>query len=119
MTTSMPSRFLARAEWSISYVLPTPGAAPTKMRNLPMRRSSRRAASRSASGEGRCSVSCRGSAIHIRYYQIGGSNTRLCSLAGHLIECEIKQEHVDARLAEKAQQPPLGMVGDKLADAFF
>src|SRR6516162_1685891 len=106
------------------------------MRSLPTRRSSRRAASRSASGEGRCSVSRRGSAIHIRYYQIGGSDNHLCkpqskavtstrydvrdgALTRQLIERDIKQKHIDARLSEKAEQTPLSVVGNKLADTVF
>src|SRR6516225_287180 len=104
------------------------------MRNLPTRRSSRRAASRSASGEGRCSISRRGSAIHIRYYQIGGSDNsplgasieslsaclvRDGALTRQLIERDIKQKHIDARLAEKAEQTPLSVVGNKLADTVF
>src|SRR5262249_32522148 len=97
------------------------------MRSLPTRRSSRRAASRSASAEGRRSVSRRGVAIHIRYYQTGSRDKftfaepdiRDGVLTCQLIKRDIKQKHIDARLAEKAEQTPFGMVGDKLAHTFF
>src|SRR5690349_8176837 len=78
------------------------------MRSLPTRRSSRRAASRSASGEGRWSLSV----IHVRYYQIR-------VLPGHLIEREVEQQHIDARLAQHAKQPVFDVFGDKLANTLF
>ena len=57
----MPMFLIAHAIALHSWVLPTPGAAPMKTRSWPARLSSRRAASSSASGDGR--VSCRSSAI--------------------------------------------------------
>src|SRR5580704_3504086 len=115
-TTSLPSFIRARACCSISYVLPTPGAAPTKIRSLPTRRSSRRAASRRASGEGRCSESRRCSAILIRYLD----RSEFARLPGRQpVQRDIELQHVHARLAQQAQKAALRGVLDELPDSVF
>src|SRR5688572_4964402 len=83
-TTSTPSRRRSWAACSIAYVLPTPGAAPTK--TFRRARVSLLARSRSASGEGRRASS----------RAVG-------------IERQVQREDVDPRLAEDAELPALGV----------
>src|SRR5262245_33182478 len=101
------------------------------MRSLPTRLSSRRAASSSASGEGRWSGSRR-SAIGEEASSIPGLShlmwarcrrsvrfapSTALSLGG--VEGEIELEHVDARLAEQAEGPPLDVLFDQRADSLL
>jgi hypothetical protein len=45
---------------------------------------------------------------------------KVAKLSGrHPVEGEVKQQHVYARLAQKAEESPFGIVLDELADAIF
>src|SRR6478609_6515424 len=116
-TTSTPSFSFARAEVNISYVLPTPGAAPRKILRRPPAFASRLCSANRASGDGRFPISPASSII----------NTPACS-AGLLywgsmgcgtVEREIKRKNVDTGLAQDTKQSSLRMLIDELTDAIL
>src|SRR6476646_6792954 len=115
--SSTPSLSFARAEVSISYVLPTPGAAPRKILRWPPALVSRMCSANRASGDGRLPISPASSII----------NTPACS-AGLLhwgsmgcgpVEREIERKNVDAGLAQDTKQSSLRMLSDELTDAIL
>src|ERR1700749_584150 len=95
ITTSPASTRRRRACDSISYVLPTPGAAPRKILRRP--RPSAPACFSRASGDGRAASSV------IPYISAP-------SPAPHGVQRHIHLEHIDVRLPDSAQKPVLDVV---------
>src|SRR5262245_14155724 len=85
----------------MAYVFPTPGAAPTNPLRRP--RSSRVASARSASGEGRRSVSER-------------SLARVVLSVRWAIEGAVEREHVYPRFAEDTELPALRILRNQRLD---
>ena len=85
-----------------------PGAAPRKIFSRP-----RRLAAAPPRAGRRARAACRG----VVGRPSGMPMPRSALLRPRLVEGEVERQHVDARLAEQAERPALGVGGDQRADA--
>src|SRR6185312_7209891 len=104
ITTSPASTRRCRASFSISYVLPTPGAAPRKILRRP--RPLLSACFSRASGDGRAASSV-----------IPQSSSSLAR--AHGVQRQVQLQHIDMRLADNAQETSFDVVVDQLVHGGF